>query len=184
MLSDYLQSRNIKVILTREIGGVESSEAIRNIVVNHELLPMSELLLVTAARYEHVQKLILPKLQDNYLVICDRFIDSTACYQGLVQEISTEKIYRLHQQLISNLLPDLTFFIDIEPAKALQRALSRNDGKKFEAKDLKFHQQVSKGFHALAKQFPQRIVKIDANNLTKEQVHQEILRALPIKILK
>ncbi|WPY01292.1 Thymidylate kinase N-terminal domain protein [Candidatus Trichorickettsia mobilis] len=130
MLFDYLESRNIKVVLTREIGGVNTAEAIRNIVVNQELLPMSELMLVMAARFEHVNKLILPKLQDGYWVICDRFIDSTACYQWLVQDIGAERIYQLHQQLISNLLPDLTFFIDIEPTKALPRALSRNDTNK------------------------------------------------------
>jgi dTMP kinase len=84
MLFDYLESRSIKVVLTREIGGVDTAEAIRNIVVNQELLPMSELMLVMAARFEHVNKLILPKLQDGYWVICDRFVDSTACYQGLV----------------------------------------------------------------------------------------------------
>ena len=179
MLFDYLESRNIKVVLTREIGGVDTAEAIRNIVVNQDLLPMSELMLVMAARFEHVNKLILPKLQDGYWVICDRFVDSTACYQGLVQDIGAEKIYQLHQQLISNLLPDLTFFIDAEPIKALSRALSRNDANKFEAKDLGFHQQVSQGFQVLASQFPERIIKIDANNLNKEQLHHEILAYLP-----
>ena len=179
MLFNYLESRNIKVILTREIGGVDTAEAIRNIVVNQELRPMSELMLVMAARFEHVNKLILPKLQDGYWVICDRFVDSTACYQGLVQDIGAEKIYQLHQQLISNLLPDLTFFIDVEPIKALSRALSRNDANKFEAKGLGFHQQISQGFHVLASQFPERIIKINANNLTKEQLHQEILAYLP-----
>ena len=178
MLFDYLESRNIKVILTREIGGVDTAEAIRNIVVNQELRPMSELMLVMAARFEHVNKLILPKLQDGYWVICDRFVDSTACYQGLVQDISADKIYQLHQQLISSLLPDLTFFIDIKAQVALRRALSRNDGNKFEAKNLEFHQQVSRGFHALAKQFPERIVKINANHLNSYKVHQQILQSL------
>jgi dTMP kinase len=180
MLYDYLLLKNIKVILTREIGGVDSAEAIRDIVVNKELLPMSELMLVMAARHEHIQKLILPKLQDNHWVICDRFIDSTVCYQGITPEIGKDKIYLLHQQLMLNLLPDITYFIDVEPNEALSRTLNRNDNNKFEDKNLEFHRQVYQGFHNLAKQFPKRIVRIDANDLTKEQVHQEILRVLPI----
>lgn len=93
MLYDYLQSCNIKVVITREIGGADSAEAIRNIIVNKELLSMSELMLVMVARYEHMHKLILPKLREGYYVICDRFVDSTACYQGLTSEIGTDKIY-------------------------------------------------------------------------------------------
>ena len=178
MLYDYLQSCNIKVVLTREIGGTDSAEAIRDIVVNRELLPMSELMLVMAARYEHIQKLILPKLQDNYWVICDRFVDSTACYQGLASEIGTDKVYQLHRDLMLNLMPDITFFIDVEPVKALHRSLSRKDSNKFEEKSLEFHRQVSQGFHALAKQFPQRIVKINANDLTVQEVHSKILDCL------
>ena len=180
MLYDYLQSCNIKVVLTREIGGIDSAEVIRDIIANKELLPISELMLVMAARYEHIQKLILPKLQDNYWVICDRFVDSTACYQGLALEIGLDKIYRLHQELMLNLMPDITFFIDVEPVEALHRALSHKDSNKFEQKSLEFHRQVSQGFHALAKQFSQRIVKINANDLTVQEVHKKILKSLQL----
>lgn len=180
MLYDYLLSKNIKTILTREIGGVESSEAIRDIVVNQELLPMSELMLVMAARHEHIQKLILPKLMEGYTVICDRFIDSTACYQGIDQGIGIEKVYKLHRELMLNLMPDTTFFIDIKPKVALSRALSRNDNNKFEQKSLEFHNRVYQGFNALAKQFSQRIVKINTNDLTVQEVHKKILKSLQL----
>ena len=179
LLYDYLLSKNIKVILTREIGGVESSEAIRDIVVNSELLPLSELMLVMAARHEHIQKLILPKLQDNYWVICDRFVDSTACYQGLYPEIGVNKIYRLHQELMLNLLPDITYLVDLEPTEALSRVLRRDNNNKFEDKDVGFHQKIYQGCHNLAEQFPQRIIKIVTNNLTQEEVHTEILKFSP-----
>jgi len=178
MLYDYLRSKNIKTILTREIGGVKSSEAIRDIVVNRELLPMSELMLVMAARYEHIQKLILPKLLEGYTVICDRFIDSTACYQGIDQGVGIEKVYRLHRELMFNLMPDTTFFIDIKPEVALSRALSRNDNNKFEQKSLEFHNRVYQGFHGILKKFPSRIIKIDVNNLNIQDVHQKILMHL------
>lgn len=206
MLYDYLKSCNIKVVLTREIGGTISAEAIRDIVVNRELLPMSELMLVMAARYEHIHKLILPKLKEGYYVICDRFVDSTACYQGLASEIGIDKVYQLHQELMLNLMPDITFFIDVEPAKALHRALIREsvntfksnwldfckrflkrvniNGKyiklnnKFEQKSLDFHTKVNEQFNILHKRFPQRIVKIDGNTLTMKGVHNSILSNL------
>jgi len=182
LLYDYLLSKNIKVILTREIGGVDSAEAIRDIVVNQDLLPISELMLVMAARHEHIQKLILPKLQDNYWVICDRFVDSTACYQGLYQEIGINKVYRLHQELMFNLMPDLTYLVKLEPTEALRRALCRDANNKFEDKNLEFYQRIYQGFHNLAKQFLQRIINIDANNLTQEEVHNEILKFLPLRV--
>jgi dTMP kinase len=180
MLYDYLQSCNIKAVLTREIGGVESSEAIRNIVVNRELLPMSELMLVMAARFEHVNKLILPKLQDGYWVICDRFIDSTACYQGFTQGVGVEKIYQLHQELMLNLMPDITLFIDVESTKALRRTLSRGNNNKFEAKNSEFHQQVSQGFQQLAERYSSRIVRIDADGLDPQEVHHEVIQSLSL----
>ena len=178
MLYDYLRSKDVKTLLTREIGGVESSEAIRDIVVNQELLPMSELMLIMAARYEHIQKLILPKLQEGYTVICDRFIDSTACYQGIDQGVGIEKVYKLHRELMFNLMPDTTFFIDIKPEVALSRALSRNDNNKFEQKSLEFHNRVYQGFHNILKKFPNRIIKIGANSLNIEDVHRKILNRL------
>ena len=178
MLYDYLISKNIKVVLTREIGGVKSSEAIRDIVVNLELLSMSELMLVMAARYEHIHKLVLPKLQEGYSVICDRFVDSTACYQGIDQGIGIEKVYKLHRELMFNLMPDITLFIDIKPETALSRALSRNNNNKFEQKSLEFHKQVYQGFHSILKKFPNRIIKIDTSNLNTEEVHNKVLKHL------
>ena len=178
MLYDHLKSCNIKVVLTREIGGTDSAEAIRDIVVNRELLPMSELMLLMAARYEHIHKLILPKLQEGYYVICDRFVDSTACYQGLASEIGIDKVYQLHQELMLNLMSDITFFIDVEPAKALNRALSRKDINKFEQKSLDFHRLVYQKYQNITAQFSNRIVKINANHLTGQEVHSKILDCL------
>jgi dTMP kinase len=178
MLAEYLESKDVQVTLTREIGGVNTAESIRDIVVNQDLLPMSELMLVMAARYEHLQKLILPKLEEGNVVICDRFVDSTACYQGLSQDIGVEKVYQLHHQLIGNILPCITLFIDVDPQEALNRATNRGNTNKFEAKNLEFHQQVAQGFQALVGKFQQRIVKIEANTLTQIEVHQKILKFL------
>ena len=137
-------------------------------------------MLVMAARYEHIHKLILPKLRDGYYVICDRFVDSTACYQGLASEIGTDKVFQLHQELMSNLMPDITFFINVESTKALRRTLSRGNNNKFEAKNSEFHQQVSQSFQQLAERYSSRIVRIDADALDPQGVHHKVIQALSL----
>lgn len=178
MLYEYFLSRNINAILTREIGGTKDAESIRNLVLHSDLLPISELMLVMAARYEHIHKLIIPKLQENHIVICDRFIDSTACYQGICMEIGVDKVYRLHEDLLFGLMPDITFFIDIPPKIGLARTIDREGNNKFEDKEFAFHEKVYNGFQMITKQFQDRIVKIDAVNLSKEELHQRILVSL------
>lgn len=182
LLHDYLNSLGIKVLLTREIGGTREAEKIREVLLHGELLPVSELLLVMAARYEHIKKVILPALKDNIWVICDRFIDSTACYQGQAADIGIEKVYELHALMQpESLLPDLTLFIDVRPDIALARTLARGGNNKFEEKEPEFHQKVYSGFHKLAEKFKHRIIAIDANTLTAEQLHQKIIKFIEEK---
>ncbi|NRB10834.1 MAG: dTMP kinase [Rickettsiaceae bacterium] len=112
MLYEYLLSKNIKAIHTREIGGTPTAEKIREIIIHNELLNKSELLLVMGARYEHINKVIIPALLNDTWVICDRFIDSTACYQSIGSaDFSITDIYKLHQELMTinvNDIKDLT----------------------------------------------------------------------------
>ncbi|MDA9163874.1 dTMP kinase, partial [Rickettsiaceae bacterium] len=96
MLHQYLLSKNIKAIHTREVGGTVEAEKIRDLLVYSELLSMSELMLVMAARYEHINKVIIPALLEGSWVICDRFVDSTACYQSGDSGLSMDDIYELH----------------------------------------------------------------------------------------
>lgn len=177
MLFEYLKSRQINAILTREIGGTIEAEKIRNIVLHSELLPTSELMMVMAARYEHVHKLIIPAINSNNFVICDRFVDSSAAYQGQCQHIGIDKVYHLHNEIIK-IMPDITFFIDISPEIALQRTHARGDNNKFEDKKLEFHLEVYSGFKKIAKLFKKRIISIKAANLPKEQIHQKIVDIL------
>jgi dTMP kinase len=173
MLYQYLRSLDIPVDLTREVGGTNAAERVREILLYQDLLPTSELLLIMAARYDHVHKRIKPKLEEGAWVICDRFVDSTACYQGENQE-GYDKIYQLHAQIIS-LMPDITFFIDVNPNLALNRALQRGNNNKFEDRDFSFHQNCYNAFQFILKKFPNRIVKIEATNLTIQQIHEEIV---------
>ncbi|UCM85793.1 MAG: dTMP kinase [Rickettsia endosymbiont of Culicoides impunctatus] len=182
MLSQYLLSQNIPIDLTREVGGTIAAEKMRDILVHQDLLPMSELLQVMAARYEHVHKRIIPKLNSGVSVICDRFVDSTACYQG--QEVGTDLVYDLHKSLISPVMPDITFFIDIEPNIALARAWARGNNNKFENKNIEFHQKVYDKFQYISDKFPDRIVKINAVDLSANEIHDIIVVMLTRKLEK
>ncbi len=176
MLYQYLLSQNIPVDLTREVGGTICAESMRDILLYQDLLPMSELLQIMAARYEHVHKRIIPKLNCGVSVICDRFIDSTACYQG--QYVGYDLVYALHQSLISFTIPNITFFIDIEPNIALPRTRKRYNNNKFESKDIEFHQKVYDGFQYVSAKFSNRIVKINASTLSVQEIHTIIVNKL------
>jgi dTMP kinase len=178
MLYEHLKSQNIPVILTREIGGTNVAEKMREILVHTDLLPMSELLQAMAARYDHMVKKIIPALQAGNIVICDRFIDSTACYQGLELENGIELVYNLHKDLMPPLMPDITFFIDVESSIAIERVNSRNMSNKFDVRGLDFYNKIYDCFKELSKKFPERIVTIKASDLDPEQVHELIKKYL------
>jgi dTMP kinase len=175
MLHEFLESKGLRAILTREIGGTIEAEKIRNILLHSNLLPTSELMLVMAARFEHLHKLIIPALGNGTWVICDRFIDSTAAYQGQHDDIGIEKIYELHKSIISKIMPDITFFIDVDSKIGLERAKKRGNNNKFEEKDIDFHLMISKSFRTISKRFQDRIIKINGQDLSKEDIHHKIL---------
>ena len=177
MLHEHLLSKGLEARRTREIGGTRVAELIRDIVIYEHMLPYSELLLIMAARCEHIHKIIIPALTLKQWVVCDRFVDSTACYQGL-SDIGSDKVYQLHNEIFNNLMPDITFFIDVPPTEALDR-ISRNlDCNKFENEGLEFHNKIYQGFQTITKQFSNRIIRIEAAQLNPEQVHMKILQAL------
>lgn len=180
MLYEYLKSQNIPVILTREVGGTNVAEKMREILVHTDLLPMSELLQAMAARYDHMVKKIIPALQAGNIVICDRFIDSTVCYQGLELENGIELVYNLHKDLMPPLMPDITFFIDVESSIAIKRVNSRNMSNKFDVRGLDFYNKIYDCFKELSKNFPERIVTIKASDLDPEQVHELIKKHLDL----
>ncbi|HJD56226.1 MAG TPA: dTMP kinase [Rickettsia endosymbiont of Pyrocoelia pectoralis] len=178
MLYEYLKSQNIPVILTREVGGTRVAEQMREILVHADLLPMSELLQAMAARYDHMARKIIPALQEGNIVICDRFIDSTACYQGLELENGIELVYNLHKNLMPSLMPDITFFIDVEPEVAIERVNLRNISNKFDVRGLDFYKKIYDCFKELSKKFPERIKTIKASDLNPLEVHELIKKHL------
>jgi dTMP kinase len=178
LLYEHLLSQGIEAILTREIGGTKEAEAMREIVLHSKLAPTSELLLIMAARYEHVDNVILPALNSGKWVICDRFIDSTACYHG---RLGFGVAYTLHNMFIPlKLIPHLTFFIDVPVEIGLQRALERGGNNKFEDKGIDFHRQVHVNYESVAECFSERIVRIDANNLSINEVHNKVIEKINV----
>lgn len=183
-LHEYFLSKNIKAISTREIGGTKEAEEIRELLLNRDLYSFSELMLVMAARYEHINKIIYPALKDGYNVICDRFIDSTACYQ-VDNLVTIEYIFRLHKKLMratvdntQSIMPDVTFFMDINPQSGVKRSIKSKDTNKFENKNMNFHQEVYKRFKQIANLCPKRIKSIQCEGKRINEIHQEILTIL------
>lgn len=170
---------------TRELGGTAIAEKMRSILVHKDLLPMSELLQVMAARYDHIVKQILPAIEAGYMVICDRFIDSTACYQGMEIDEGMELVYNLHQQLMPSIMPDITFFIDIEPKIAMERVKARNGSNcnssnlrnnRFDIKDLDYYKKIHNGFRTLADKCPNRIKTIKVTALSTPTLIHAIIK--------
>ena len=184
-LSEALSTRNFKVTTTREPGGTEEGERIRNLIVQREggdWNPMAECLLLLAARAMHVQKVILPALEDGDIVISDRFSDSTIAYQGYGRGMDLKVIHRLHKTVLGKFKPDLTFLLDIPPEQGLARSGRRLASEqiglqqtedRFERLEIEFHERLRKGFLAIAKKDRKRCRIIDAAQ-TPEAIAREI----------
>jgi dTMP kinase len=174
-LYQYFLEKNQSTILTREPGGVKTSEAIREILIRQENLEAkTELLLNFAARNEHVEKLIKPSLLENKIVISDRFFDSTYAYQGSAMNVDFAIINKIKELTIGHFAPDVTFLIDIAVDKAMKRIESREDNNRYDNFDFNFHQKVRDGFLEIAKQ-NSRIKVIDGDK-KEDEIFAEIIK--------
>lgn len=165
-LAETLRAAGHDVVLTREPGGSPGAEEIRRLVLEGDpdrWSPETEILLFTAARRDHLERLIVPALASGMIVISDRFVDSTRIYQGLRGAGLRETVDRLHD-LIIGVEPDLTFLIDIDPGLGLSRARGRQGHEeRFEDMGLAMQERMRAGFLDLARSAPARIRVIDGN---------------------
>ncbi|MBV5261265.1 dTMP kinase [Synechococcus moorigangaii CMS01] len=165
-LEAVLVQRGIGVERTREPGGTPGAEEIRKLLVEgaaERWQPMSEALLLYAARHDHVERRIKPELAAGRWVISDRFFDSTTAYQGAAGGIDRSTLDQLRRLTLGNFTPDLTLVLDLDPEFGLQRAGSRGGfEQRFEGKGLAFHQRLRKGFLDIAAAEPDRCATIDA----------------------
>ena len=175
-LADALREKGHEVVLTREPGGSPGAEEIRKLVLEGDperWSPETELLLFTAARRDHLERLILPALTAGQIVICDRFADSTRVYQGLRGPDLRQKVDMLHDLMIVR-EPDLTILVDMDPEVGLARALGRQGTEeRFELFGADLQAQMRAGFMDLAQAAPKRYVVVDGAR-TEDTVAREI----------
>ena len=173
----FLKKKGRSVVMLREPGGTRISEAIRAILLDKDLKemdPITELLLYLSARAQIVHEKILPALGKGKVVISDRFEDSTRAYQGFGRKISLAAIDQMSELVRGTLKPDLTFVLDIDIAKGLRRG-GRHD--RIEREAMSFHERVRRGFLALAKKEPRRMVVLDTSKPV-ESVSQKVRERL------
>jgi dTMP kinase len=167
ILYDHLISNNIETVLTREPGGCEESEAIRQLLVKGSIDKwdsITEALLHNAARREHIKKVIKPSLLDNKVVICDRFTDSTMAYQGQGQGVNQKFLTNLIKEVTENIIPDLTFIFDMDIKNSLTRANKRDKNKnRYEKFNNQFHEKIRTYFLSLVNK-DKRYILIDASD--------------------
>ncbi len=164
------------VLLTREPGGPPIAERIRDIFLTSEgITPMTELLLITAARAQHVQELIRPALAANQIVISDRFIDASVAYQGYRGGIDLAFIHQLNRIATGGLTPDITFILDLPPEIGLSRQQQGGAHRdRLDRESLESHRRVREGYLSVAKANPHRVKLIDATQ-SPDVVHAEVL---------
>lgn len=167
-------------VVTREPGGTELGEALRNILLHHQGEAMcadAELLMMFAARAEHLDKVILPALKAGKMVLCDRFTEATYAYQGCGRQLGEEKIAQLETWVQGDLRPDLTIVLDAPIDVGRSRAGRRSAPDRIEKEKDDFFQRVRDCYRQLAKRYPHRIALVDAS-LPLEQVQTQIKRVL------
>ena len=180
MVQRWLQQAGHDVVVTREPGGTELGELIREVLLHSgdlSISPASELLLMFAARAEHLAKLIRPALAAGKTVLCDRFTDATYAYQGGGRGISADRIATIENWVQGDLRPDLTLLFDVSVETGRQRAVSRSEPDRFERENNEFLERVRQTYLARSVHEPKRIRVVDARQ-SPEGVSQQIAAIL------
>ncbi len=161
--AERLREAGRAVLLTREPGGTELAEALRALLLGEAMDARTELLLMFAARQDHLERRVRPALANGTWVVCDRFTDSTLAYQGSGRQGPTERIRALADWIHPDLWPDRTYLFDLPAPEALRRRAQARPADRFEAEDVAFFERVRAGYQALARAEPNRFLVIDAN---------------------
>lgn len=184
LLKEALEQMGKSVLLTREPGGSDGGEMIRPLLVSGHTNwdALTEVLLFSAARRDHLVQKIWPAIKEGKIVLCDRFADSTMAYQGYGRgddkELQT-KLTQLYKMIAGEFEPDLTFILDVDPIVGLKRSCNRagNIERRFEDMDIGFHQNLRQAFLKIASQNPKRYHVISAEQ-SLEDIHQEVMKVI------
>ncbi|MED4586906.1 dTMP kinase [Brevibacillus choshinensis] len=185
-LYEELKARGIDVLLTREPGGIDIAEQIREIILNPAHTQMdkrTEALLYAAARGQHLAEKVLPALEAGKLVLCDRFIDSSLAYQGHARGLGIDEVYAINKFAVGDCMPELTLFFDVLPEVGLARinAARGREVNRLDLEGMKFHELVREGYQLAMARDPGRFQVIDAGQ-SMEQVYQAALAALTARL--
>jgi len=192
-LAHALRKKDLSVTVTREPGGTAAGEKIRQLLLDTRtsgLSPMAELALMFAARAQHAEEVILPRLAAGQIVLCDRFTDSSEAYQGGGRKLGSAPVHDLHRALVGDLQPDLTILMDSDVATSVDRARRRNraskksqtsDEGRFERENRAFFSRVRSAYLEIAKREPGRVSVVDARG-TPDQTHATIIEVVRRKL--
>lgn len=178
---EQLCKDGIDAIYTREPGGIEIAEQIRNIILNPKNTQMdarTEALLYAASRRQHLIEKVIPAIETGKVVICDRFVDSSLAYQGFGRELGMEEVYEMNQFAIEGHMPDKTIFLQLTPEQGLARIENRDFKDRLDQEDLSFHKRVAEGYAAVLETYRDRMIVIDASKNIDEvfaSAYQEVL---------
>ena len=175
----FFTEKGLVVVHTREPGGTPISEKLRDILLdndNSEMFAETEMLIYAASRAQHVRELVIPALERGEIVICDRFVDSSVAYQAYGRELG-DMVSEVNRYATGGLRPDITFWLDIDPAAGRARAARAGELDRLELEKLDFHYRVYEGYKKIAENEPDRVRRIDASD-TVENICSNIYECL------
>jgi len=180
ILVEYLKNAGYRVTATREPGGTSIGDQIREVLLsnkNTEMHPRTEILLFQASRAQLVEQVILPRIMQNEIVICDRYADSTIAYQGYGHQVNLEQLRSIVDFATGGLKPNLSILLDVDVQVGLKRRQKDGDVNRLDKFVIAFHQRVIAGYHEMVRSEPERWVVMDANQAF-DRVQQDIQRAV------
>ena len=185
---DWIQEKDLKCIKTREPGGIKISEEIRQVILDKDNTKMdgrTEALLYAAARRQHLVEKVIPALNEGYVVLCDRFIDSSLAYQGFARGLGIDEVMSINKFAIGEYMPDLSILFELEPKIGLERISTSGEREinRLDLEKIDFHEKVREGYNKVYKENRHRIVKINAEQ-SKENVLKEIKKILENKFFQ
>ncbi|WP_274648387.1 dTMP kinase [Paenibacillus humicola] len=176
-LSKLLREKGIRVVTTREPGGIPIAEQIRKVILdpaNTLMEARTEALLYAAARRQHLVQKVIPALEEGAVVICDRFVDSSLAYQGYARGLGIEQVWAVNRFAVEGAMPMLTLWLDLEPEAGLRRIHSANEREinRLDLEELTFHQRVREGYQMVYERDTQRIIRLDAEKPQKALINE------------
>lgn len=176
LIYEKLVEEGYSVICTREPGGIDIAEQIREVILKKENTAMdskTEALLYAASRRQHLVEKVIPALNQGYIVLCDRFVDSSLAYQGVGRGLGIDEVYQMNLFAIGDVLPDLTLFFDCPVEVGLRRIHSdqQREVNRLDLESLQFHHHIYQGYLEICQRYSDRIKKIDANQTVEEVFH-------------